>query len=391
MIDPNWFIRNEREASRLAIVTELSEKFSQRARVHDTDGSFPHENIAELRSTGYVTWPIPNRFGGAEISLYELLLYQEQLARGDGSTALAIGWHVGMMLNLRETEAMQSSVFEWLCRSVVEKGSLINSCASEPATGSPSRGGRPTTKAAAVAGGYRLTGRKTFSTLSPELDFILITAGVENSEWVGEFLIEKSDIKIIETWDTMGMRASGSHDIVFQDVFVPTKRVIGLFRPGENSKRHQDGGGWMLHIPACYLGIALSARDFAVEYAVNYQPNSLPHPIAQVPHIEQKLGEMELKLLAARTLMFDLADRWDKSGVEARQALRPQLGGVKAYATNAAIEVVDLAMRVVGANSLSRQLPLERLYRDVRAGIYNPPMDDAVYRMLAKDTVITRK
>lgn len=379
-----YFIRTEDEKKRLSITEELAHTFAKRAAQHDVDGSFPHENIDDLKQSGYVKWTVPREFGGEEISLREMLLHQEQLARGDGSTALSIGWHVGMILNLRATDAFPEHLYVALCEDVMKRGALINSCATEPATGSPSRGGRPETTATPVSGGYRMTGRKTFSTLSPALDWVMVTAGVADSDEVGEFIVHGDDIEIIETWNTLGMRASGSHDIVITDVFVPEKDVVALRRPGEKSERMTDGGGWMLHIPACYLGVGLAARDFAMEFAATYQPNSLSHPIADVPHVENKLGEMELKLLTARTLMYDLATRWDEATPADRPQLRPQFGAAKTESTNAAYQVVDLAMRVVGGRSLSRSLPLERYYRDVRAGLHNPPMDDIVYKMLAK-------
>ncbi len=387
MESQDWFVRTDEQRKRLELVRQLSEAFAKTAPKYDQTGVFPHEHIDALRKSGYVTWTVPKEYGGEEISLYEMLLYQEQLARGDGSTALAIGWHVGMILNLRESRALPEDVFAEICRTVVESGSLINSCASEPATGSPSRGGRPETTAVRVEGGYRLTGRKTFSSLSPELDWILCTAGIDGSPNVGEFLVRGDDVEIVETWNAMGMRGTGSHDIVLKDVFVPARHLVAELAPGQKSDRNRDGGGWQLHIPACYLGIALNARDFAVQYAATYQPNSLPHPIAQVEHVQQKLGNVELKLLTARTLMYDIARRWDEASPEERLALRPQLAAVKTLATNSAIEVVDLCMRVVGARSLDRDLVLERLYRDVRAGLHNPPMDDITFKLLAQAAV----
>lgn len=387
MSTETWFLRNDEERKRHAVIHQLSLEFAQTSAKHDVEGSFPHENIRRLRETGYVGWTVPKQYGGKEISLYEFLLHQEQLARGDGSTALAIGWHVGLILNLRASHALPEPIFEEVCASVLQSGSLINSCASEPATGSPSRGGRPQTSAVPVEGGYRLTGRKTYSTLSPELDWILVTAGIEGSPQIGEFLIRGADIEILKTWNVLGMRATGSHDIVMSDVFVPERNLVAKLNPGQRSTRNQDGSGWMLHIPACYMGVALSARDYAVKYAATYQPNSLPHPIAQVDHIQDKLGRMELKLLTARTLMYDLARRWDMASPSERLGLKPQLGAVKTLATNDAIEIVDLAMRVVGAKSLSRDVVLERLYRDVRAGLHNPPMDDITYKLLTQSAV----
>lgn len=383
MTTETWFLRSDEERQRHEIIARLSRTFSQSAVVNDRENRFPHEHIQALRDCGYVGWTVPEQYGGQEISLYEMLLHQEQLARGDGSTALAIGWHVGMLLSFRTTRALPEDIFAEVSTSAVRKGSLINSCASEPATGSPSRGGRPQTTATQVAGGYRITGRKTFSTLSPALDWILVTAGIADSQQIGEFLVRGSDVQIVETWNVLGMRATGSHDIVLDDVFVAANYCVSRMDPGQKSKRNSDGSGWMLHIPACYLGVALNARDFAAHYAGTYQPNSLPHPIAQVDHIQAKLGEMELKLLSARTLMYDLARRWDEASPSERQQLRPQLGAVKTLATNNAVDVVDLAMRVVGAKSLSRDLVLERLYRDVRAGLHNPPMDDITFKSLA--------
>ncbi|WP_067849799.1 acyl-CoA dehydrogenase family protein [Alicyclobacillus mali (ex Roth et al. 2021)] len=375
---------------RLRITRDLARRFHDRAPEHDRAGDFPFENMEDLKASGYVRWTVPVEYGGLGLSLEEMLMHQEMLAKGDGSTALAIGWHVGILLHLRETGAFPDELFRAVCESVVKEGALINSCATEPATGSPSRGGKPETTAVKVPGGYRITGRKTFSTLSPALTWIMVTATVADEDVVGQFLVRQEDVEIVETWDTLGMRATGSHDIVLKDVFVPEERVIVIQRPGAQAERRPDGSGWLLHIPACYLGIALAARDFALEYAATYRPNTLPHPIAQVPHVEQKLGEMELKLLAARTLLYDLARRYDAASPEERVKLQPQFGAVKTIATNAANQVVDLAMRIVGGRSLSRALPLERYYRDVRAGLHNPPMDDVVYRNLAKAALARR-
>ncbi len=147
-----------------------------------------------------------------------------------------------------------------------------------------------------------------------------------------------------------------------------------------------DHGGALLHIPACYLGIAWAARDFAVQFAADYRPSSLTGPIAELPHIQQKIGEMEQERITARTLLYSVADRWDRLPEE-RASMRPELGLAKTVATNAAIRIVDLAMRIVGGSSLSRSLPLERMYRDVRAGLHNPPMDDSVIAMLARRAV----
>ncbi|SDW21099.1 acyl-CoA dehydrogenase family protein [Paenibacillus sp. CF384] len=369
-------IRNDVERNRAALVEQLAVRFAERAPRYDREGSFPFDNFADLRKEGYLKLTVPRAFGGDEISLYEFVLLQERLAYGDGSTALAVGWHLGQIMHLRTTGKWPAETFEALCRSVVKDGTMINTFASEAASGSPSRGGRPETIAVAADGGWRITGRKTFSTLSPILDRFVVSAYLPDEDCTADFLVYQSDrVSIVETWDTLGMRATGSHDVVLDGAFAGAdSRLTG--------KGTDDGGGWLLHIPACYMGIAIAARDYALAFARSYKPNSLDKPIAALPTVQQTIGEMEVELRTARTLLYAAADRWDKEPTE-RTAMKPELGLAKYTVTNNAIRVVDLAMRIVGATSLARANPLERYYRDVRAGLHNPPMDSSVIQMLA--------
>ncbi|MBS4218736.1 acyl-CoA/acyl-ACP dehydrogenase [Bacillus sp. FJAT-49711] len=378
----DYFIRNEREQRFAEMADNLAVNFAKRAFEHDVEGSFPFENFQDMKEAGYLKTTVPKEYGGDGASLYEMVLMQERIAKGDGSTALGVGWHVGMMLSLRENREWPEELFKDFCEKVVEDGEMINSFASERATGSPARGGRPQTTAEKTADGWIISGRKTFSTLSPILNYFTVSAGIKDENKIGRFLVKKSEnVEIEETWNTMSMRATGSHDVILDNVHVPDSALIEIEIPGEKT-HHQTDSGWMLHIPACYIGIAHAARDFAVKFALNYRPNSLPGPIAEVEHIQQKIGKIEAELKTARMLLYSVADRWDKNPAE-RLGLKSELGLVKYVATNSALSIVDQAMRIVGGGSLSRKLPLERMYRDVRAGLHNPPMDDAVLKGLA--------
>ncbi|WP_138752318.1 acyl-CoA dehydrogenase family protein [Paenibacillus sinopodophylli] len=378
------FVRNEREAGIVARTDQLANIFAERSTKHDREGSFPHENFADMRKHGYMKLTVPAQYGGDEASLYEMLLAQDHLARGDGSTALAVGWHLGQVMQLRLSRSWPESLFSSFCKEIVDKGATINHYASERATGSPSRGGKPETAAYKTAGGFIITGRKTYSTLSPAVSYFTLTAWIEEEGRVGEFLVPMGEgVHIEETWDTLGMRATGSHDLVLKDLFVPDPCSL---RGGE-IKRSGDtpfDGGTLLHIPACYIGIAHAARDFAIQFAKKHRPNSLPGPIAELPSIQRQIGEMEVELISARTVLYSVADRFDRDSVEERSLLKPELALAKYVATNAAVRIVDIAMRIVGGASLSRQLPLERMYRDVRAGLHNPPMDDITLNGLAR-------
>jgi alkylation response protein AidB-like acyl-CoA dehydrogenase len=147
------------------------------------------------------------------------------------------------------------------------------------------------------------------------------------------------------------------------------------------SPRGGQINGWILHIPACYLGIAKAARDYAIHFANHHTPNSLNGPISQLPNVQQLLGEIDLALIQARHLIYSVAAAYDDES--RRNYLVNELGVVKHTVTNSAISIVDKAMRVVGAKSLQRSNPLQRYYRDVRAGLHNPPMDDMTIRNLA--------
>lgn len=378
------YIRSAAEKEYAEKAEELAARFAERANIHDREGSFPHENFADLRDAGYLKLTVPKKYGGDEISLHELVSLQERLAYGDGSTALAVGWHLGQMLHLRTTRKWPDALFDELCLAVAAKGAMINTFASEAASGSPSRGGRPETTAVRTEAGWLITGRKTFSTLAPILDRFVVTAYIPEEEGAADFLVYKDDrVSMIETWDTIGMRGTGSHDVVLREVFVPDEHRL-------SGKGTDDGGGWLLHIPACYLGIAMAARDYAISFAQTYRPNHLQGPIAELATVKQSIGQMEIELRTARSLVYEAAGRWDRE-IEQRPSLRPELGLAKFVATNNAIKVVDMAMRIVGGASLSRNLPLERYYRDVRAGLHNPPMDNMVLQTLASSALSEKR
>ncbi|MFK7692659.1 acyl-CoA dehydrogenase family protein [Paenibacillus sp. HJGM_3] len=378
------YIRNEKEQERADRVEAIAARFAERASVHDRDGSFPFDNFAELREAGYLKLTVPTDYGGDGISLYEMVALQERLAYGDGSTALAVGWHIGQVMHISATGKWPDTLFRELCRDIVSNGAMINTFASEPASGSPSRGGRPETTAIRTEGGWLLSGRKTFSTLSPILDRFVVSAYIAEEERADDFLVFKSDrVTVVETWNTLGMRSTGSHDVVLDNAFVPDNARLSVGR----RSTVDDGGGWLLHIPACYIGIALAARDYAVRFASEYRPNSVSGPIAGLVTVQQQLGLMEAELRTARSVLYAAAERWDRVPTEVRTELKPELGLAKYVATNGAIRIVDLAMRIVGGASLSKTMPLERYYRDVRAGLHNPPMDNNVLQLLAADAM----
>lgn len=366
-----------------ALMTELSERFLSRAHQVDIEGSFPYENIQDLKDSGYTSLTVPKKYGGREISLYDMLRFQEKIAEGDGATALSIGWHMGIIKNLSEKNSWDEIIFKKICKDV-RNGYLINSAATEPKTGSPTRGGKPETSAYKEGNNWIINGRKTFTTMAPVLDYFIVSATIKATNHVGNFLIPKSSkgIFIEETWDSIALRGTGSHDLVLHNVSIPEEFFVEQL--GNEGKKPN---GWLLHIPACYLGIAKAAKKYAIEFAKDYSPNSVEGTIIDLPNVRQKIGEMELKLMESEYFLHSVAKQWDDSDELRRGKMGPILGAAKLNVTNNAIGVVDLAMRLVGAKSLSLKNPLQRYYRDVRAGLHNPPMDDMTIQILANHAI----
>lgn len=375
------YVRNERQQQLINLVERLGNQALKRIKQAEEYAQLPKETVTEFKQEKYFSLTLPKAIGGEELSLYEFLLVQERLAAADGATALSFGWHLGIIKELAEEQPWQPEIFDKLAREVAENQVLVNRIASERATGSPTRGGVPQTIAVRQGNDYIITGQKTFSTMAAVLDYYIVSAYVEDKDAVGSFLI-KSDtpgISIKKTWDTMSMRGTGSDDLIFDQVKVDQSLLVELNKKANPRKAK----GWLMHIPACYLGIAIAARNEAIEFAKNFKPNSLNTPISEVPHIQQKIGEMELKLMQARSFMYQVATEWDNRTKEERQLLSAELAAVKTVATNIANEVVDLAMRIAGGRGLSKSYRFEQFYRDVRAGLHNPPMDDMVLQMLA--------
>lgn len=373
------FIRTKEQQQRYKMIAELADEFATNAQEMDEKGVFPHENIEKLKKSGYTKWTLQKSFGGESIALYEMLLYQERLAKGDASTALSIGWHLGIVMDLWEKQNWNESALDWMMNEV-GGGALLNSAATEPQTGSPTRGGKPQTTAQKTEAGWVLNGRKTFTTMSPALDYFLVKASIQGTDEVGNFIVPRhaGGVSIEETWDMIAMRGTGSHDLLLKNVRLTEESLAEKI----TDELKQQPNGWLLHIPACYMGIALAARDYAVEFASSYSPNSIVGTIKELPNVQRLVGEIELELMNARYFMYAVAEKWDLS--ENREGMQGELAGVKHVVTNAAVSVVDKAMRIVGAKSLHRSNPLQRYYRDVRAGLHNPPMDDMTIMNLAK-------
>lgn len=376
------FIQNEEQQKWLQKLEEVGSSIKQSAKQIDEKQLFPYENIEALRKMGYTKLTLPKKFGGEGFNVYDTILVQEKLASYDGSTALIVGWtllHIGEQYenNTWSKEHLTS----WAEK--VRDGAIVNRAVSEFAMGSPVRGGKPLTTATRDGDGWRINGRKNYTTGAPILDFFNTSAWIVDEDKLGFFLIPRGSegVSVEENWNVMSMRGTGSHDLVLNDVYVEADALVEI----PSYKTGFKLNAWLLTIPATYLGIAQAARDYAVDFATTHSPNSIEGTIADLPNVQSLIGEIDIELAKARFTLYGAA----KAALNEKTKYQSinSVNIAKYVVTNAAITVVDKAMRIVGAKSLQLENPLQRYYRDVRAGLHNPPMDDLTVKLVAKEAI----
>ena len=352
---------------------------AEHAARHDREATFPVD--------GYLGLVVPSACGGEDARVTELVLGNMALAKGDASLALVVAMHNALLGRVRDARVWPAAQFERVARAVAATGGLLNSLASEPEMGSPSRGGLPATTARRVSDGFVLNGVKTFSSGSPVLRWGVVSARVETESepYLGSFLMPLSakGVRIEPTWDTLGMRATCSHTVVLEEVFVDVDAEVPRVTSMQDALPHERA--WSLSVAAVYLGVAEAARDFAVDFARNRKPSALGgQAIATLPNIRERTGRMDLLLFEARALLVGVSRAWDRAPATEMEGA---LAAAKVVATNNGVAVAEQAMRLVGGSSMDRGSPLERHYRDVRGGLHHPPQDDAALALFARQAL----
>jgi alkylation response protein AidB-like acyl-CoA dehydrogenase len=366
-------ILTPRERDLVELAGTLADRFAERAAEHDREGTFPFENYEEMREAGYLGLTVPEELGGRGASLHELILAQERLGRGDGSTALAVNMHVSPIGQL--ASLWRSSGDERLAevlRRAADGRLVYASMSAEP--------GDPilmtsSTVAERVEGGYRVTGKKIFGTESAVCTEFSTRARYDDPERGPQVLFfrlprDVEGLRMKQTWDTMGMRATLSDDFELDNVFVPDEAVFHAYPVGHfDATMLKTVWGWaMPTFGAVYLGIGAAALQFARDQvqARGRQDD------AQVQNL---FAEMEVLLETARALLYRHAREMDSESLYTELPVQDGMARAvltKYVATNNAVAIVDRAFHVVGGAGYYRRFPLERMYRDVRAGPIMP-------------------
>lgn len=387
---PNLRAPTPRQREIITLASSLAARFAERADANDTASVFPHENYGPLHETGYLTLFLPQRFGGAGASVFDAVLAQEILARGCASTALVVGMHYALLGRVIDAHAWPDDVLADICGVLAKDGGTINNCVTEAELGSISRGGLPSMRAERTEGGWLLTGRKIFVTGAPILR-VLATAVVlppsdeaPQGELVSALVDGRSKgLRIENTWNgSLGLRGCGNDDVVYDSVFVPDRRIVERAAIG-GPRRPQGASAWALPLAAGVLGVAQAALDTASHYANHRVPAALGQPIASQPHIQQWIGEMAVKVQAARAVLHDTARACAANEI-APDDRAPAVAAAKYLCSNTACAVTETALRVAGGFSMTRSLPLERYFRDARGALFQPPQDDLALMLVGR-------
>ena len=335
----------------LAPRLEATEKRSDQAKEYVAD------NMALLREHGFFGLAVPSELGGAGLLPAELAEFLRTLARISSATALTMAMH---------THPVAFAAWRWrhqkaptdalLKRIAAERLQILTSGGSDWLAGSGT--------ATKVEGGYKVNGRKVFASGAPSANLFMTMAVEQTPEGPTVMHIAvpltSLGISIVETWDTMGMRGTASHDVLFHDVFVPDA-AVSVRRPS---------GAWhpimhlisMVAFPlvyAVYTGVAEAARDIAMAAAKRKGTASV-----------ELVGELQTEWTATRIAHDSMVAFADTA--QPGETTTSEIFTHRSLVARSALRTVELALEVAGGASYFREQGLERLFRDIQGARFHP-------------------
>lgn len=374
----------------VALAEEHAADFATRADEHDRENTFVTENFAAMKESGFLAGCVPEDYGGLGVdSVHDLTLAISRLGRACGSTAISVNMHMVSVLLVarmwkRATETGDTATANRFQMALPMIGKMV-------LMGSGTERGTvaivPNTEATPVEGGYVINGHKIFGTNSEIADAFAVFLRVPSDDGRYNLAIANVargtkglDVKM--NWDAMGMRGSGSHDIVFTDCFIPTPMLNVLGPIGEPSAAglaNVIASNYPL--VGAFLGIAEAARDHTIELSTTRKKQPFPGTYADRGIIQYQMAEIEIGLTAARAalgrtgilvdeyLAIPDADMTD-AGIE---GVMKEFQTTKIVVNRAANDIVDRALTISGGSGYLSSSPLSRMYRDVRAGSFMQP------------------
>jgi alkylation response protein AidB-like acyl-CoA dehydrogenase len=344
---------------------ELGAQIAPFAAGHDRDGTFVTEAFELFKSSRFLALAVPTELGGYGATIRQVAHAQRELAKYCGSSALAVSMHqhVTLFTAWRYRRGLPGA--EATLRRVADECIVLVSTGGADFT-------RPRGVAVPADGGYRVSGRKVFASQVPVGDVFSTMFVLDDGGTAGERVIlnmavpvRADGVTVLDNWDTLGMRGTGSHDVEIDDVFVPEEKVLARRPYGV-----VDGPLQVIIsnafpvVGAVYLGVAEAARDAAVAAVAGT-------PRAEDPSIQRQVGLMDNRL---RVMAWALDGALSTIGDDPQPSVDNVVAAMaaKREIATGGIEVCDLAMEVAGGGAYFRSSPIERCYRDIRGAKFHP-------------------
>jgi alkylation response protein AidB-like acyl-CoA dehydrogenase len=376
---------------RTVLSSELLARCSQRAPGYDRDNTFCHDDFRDLRDAGYLTLAVPADIGGAGATMAELMNETRRLAYHAPATALAVNMHhywVGVAADLRR---FGDGSLEWTLQRAAA-GDVF--AAGHAETGNDMPVLLSTARAERVDGGYRFYGRKSFSSLSPVWDWLglhaMDTSDPQAPKVVHAFLPRTSDgYRIVETWDTLGMRATRSDDTVLEGAFVPDRyvaRVVPAGPAGLDPFILSIFARALLGFANIYYGLALRVRDVIVDSLKDKTSMAVAGGLVRHPEVQRGVAEIVMELEALGPYLDSVVRDWD-AGADYGGGWVIKIVSAKHRAVEASWRIADRALDLSGGFGMFKKSELERLFRDARAGRFHPANSMLTHELVGKLTL----
>lgn len=354
---------------------ELLARMDERAPAYDRDNAFFQEDFDELRQTGFLDIALPTEYGGHGLGLDQVSQALRRIAYVAPATALAVNMHVywtGVAADLaRAGDDSGRFILE-----EAAKGKVLAALHGEAGNDIPLL--LSTSSAERVDGGWMVNGHKIFGSLSPVWDLggfhAMDTSDPENPRMVHGFLArDAGGIEVVDTWDTLGMRATQSQDTVLTDAFVADDRVVRVCAPGfAGADLFQVAVfAWALvDFASVYHGLARRAFDLTVAGMPRKTSIALTRSMAHHPGVQHMVSEMRMALDASEALLDRTASDW-ATGVD-HPDWPVRLVGTRHRVVNESFEIVDQAMDLTGGAGAFKRSRMEQIFRDARMGRFHP-------------------
>jgi alkylation response protein AidB-like acyl-CoA dehydrogenase len=375
-------------SSKRGLTEEMLVRFDARAATYDRENRFFDQDFEELRAAKYLVMPAPEKFGGAGLSLAEMCREQRRLAYYAPATALAVNMHLYWVGVAADLWRRGDKSLEWMLREAAA-GEIF--AAGHAESGNDITVLFSAAKAERVEGGYRFTGRKQFSSLTPVWTRFglhgMDTGDAIHPKIVHAFLPRDSaGYTIKETWDALGMRATRSDDTILENAFVPDRYVARVVPAGGAGI-----DGFVLSVLAwalmgfanVYYGLAKRALDKSVAAVKSKKSLALSRSMAYHPEIQHAVAQMVIELESIGPHLDRIAEDWS-NGVDHGAEWVAKIFAAKYRAVEASWRVVDLGLDVAGGHGIFHSAGYERLLRDARLGRIHPANSFLTHEVVGK-------